>query len=96
MLGLGARKANVIFLHDVLGHELPDVAGILKITVAAAPSRLVRGRREIIEQIDAPRGTDPPRGRAGMKMSPGPVVTGRGRPPPSLAGKQLRKRLSLC
>ena len=34
MLGLGAQKANVIFLHDVLGHELPDVAGILK-----SPSR---------------------------------------------------------
>ena len=57
MLGLGAQKANVVFLHDVLGHELSDVAGILKITVAAAQSRLVRGRREIIEQIDAPRGT---------------------------------------
>jgi RNA polymerase sigma-70 factor (ECF subfamily) len=55
LLGLGAHKANVIFLHDVLGHDLPDVAGILKITVAAAQSRLVRGRREIIEKIDAPR-----------------------------------------
>jgi RNA polymerase sigma-70 factor (ECF subfamily) len=111
MLGLGARKANVIFLHDVLGHELPDVAGILKITVAAAQSRLVRGRREIIEQIDAPRGTDAPPGHAprgqaprghaarapdGMKLSPGAVVPGRGRSHPSLAGKQLRKRLSLC
>ena len=61
MLGLGAQKANVVFLHDVLGHELSDVAGILKITVAAAQSRLVRGRREIIEQIDAPR--DAPRRR---------------------------------
>ena len=56
LLGLGARKANVVFLHDVLGHDLPDVAGILKISVAAAQSRLVRGRREIVEQIDAPQG----------------------------------------
>jgi RNA polymerase sigma-70 factor (ECF subfamily) len=56
MLGLGAPKANVVFLHDVLGHELPDVAGILKITIAAAQSRLVRGRREIIAQIDLPSG----------------------------------------
>ena len=59
MLGLGAPKANVVFLHDVLGHELPAVAGILRITVAAAQSRLVRGRREIIAQIDLPRAGQP-------------------------------------
>ncbi|HEY4187678.1 MAG TPA: RNA polymerase sigma factor [Polyangia bacterium] len=58
LLGLGMHKANVIFLHDWLGHELGDVAEILGITVAAAQSRLVRGRREIIEQIDH---TPPPR-----------------------------------
>lgn len=58
LLGLGMHKANVVFLHDVLGHELGDVAEILGITVAAAQSRLVRGRREIIEQIDH---TPPPR-----------------------------------
>jgi RNA polymerase sigma-70 factor (ECF subfamily) len=106
MLGLGAQKANVIFLHDVLGHELPDVAGILKITVAAAQSRLVRGRREIIERIDASpgtrRGTDaapaPPRGAAappgttGMKMTLKTVVTGARRAHPPAGTKQLRKR----
>jgi len=58
LLGLGMHKSNVIFLHDGLGHELGDVAEILGITVAAAQSRLVRGRREIIEQIDH---TPPPR-----------------------------------
>jgi RNA polymerase sigma-70 factor, ECF subfamily len=58
LLGLGVQKANVVFLHDVLGHELGDVAGILGITVAAAQSRLVRGRREIIDQMDH---TPPPR-----------------------------------
>jgi len=52
LLGLGVQKANVVFLHDVLGHELGDVAEILGITVSAAQSRLVRGRREIIEEID--------------------------------------------
>jgi RNA polymerase sigma-70 factor (ECF subfamily) len=86
LLGLGARKANVVFLHDVLGHDLPAVAGILKITVAAAQSRLVRGRREIVDQIDAPRGTN------GMKMAPKTVVTGTGRAHPPVRGKQLRKR----
>jgi RNA polymerase sigma-70 factor (ECF subfamily) len=53
LLGLTAHKANVIYLHDVLGHELDAVAGILKISVAAAQSRLVRGRREIIARVDA-------------------------------------------
>ena len=56
LLGLGAQKANVVFLHDVLGHELPDVAGILGISVAAAQSRLVRGRRAIIDQLDVTPG----------------------------------------
>jgi RNA polymerase sigma-70 factor, ECF subfamily len=82
LLGLGEQKANVIFLHDVLGHELSDVAGILKITVAAAQSRLVRGRREIIEQV----GTD------GMKIVPKTVVTQTGRAHRPAGGKQLRKR----
>ncbi len=72
LLGLGVQKANVVFLHDVLGHELPAVAEILRITVAAAQSRLVRGRREIIEQIDAPRGaprdTDAPRRKRSSPM----------------------------
>jgi RNA polymerase sigma-70 factor, ECF subfamily len=102
MLGLGAQKANVVFLHDVLGHALPDVAGILKITVSAAQSRLVRGRREIIQQIeappapprhaDAPRGANARRGTTGMKMTPKSVVSGTGRAHPPAGAKQLRKR----
>ena len=97
MLGLGAQKANVVFLHDVLGHELTDVAGILKITVAAAQSRLVRARREIIEQMDAPRGRGAAasRGSAGMKMTSKTVGTGVTGTPcahPPAGGKQLRKR----
>jgi RNA polymerase sigma-70 factor, ECF subfamily len=95
MLGLGAQKANVVFLHDVLGHELTDVAGILKITVAAAQSRLVRARREIIEQIDAPRPTAVPRRSAGMKIRSkmvGTAVTGAACAHPPAGGKQVRKR----
>jgi RNA polymerase sigma-70 factor, ECF subfamily len=92
MLGLGPQKANVVFLHDVLGHELNDVAGILKITIAAAQSRLVRGRREIIEQMDAPRGAAGSRGSAGMKITSKTVVTGTGCAHPPVGGKQVRKR----
>ncbi|HVZ87077.1 MAG TPA: sigma-70 family RNA polymerase sigma factor [Polyangia bacterium] len=58
LLGLKVHKANVIYLHDVLGHELDDVAGILGISVAAAQSRLVRGRREILAQIDLTPGPE--------------------------------------
>lgn len=101
LLGLGAQKANVVFLHDVLGHELPDVAGILRITVAAAQSRLVRGRREIIEQIDAPRGSEAPRASrasrrttAGMNLGPRTVSTRTGPAHPPAGGKPLRKRPS--
>ena len=53
--GLGPKKARVVYLHDVLGYELGEVATMLGTTVAAAQSRLVRGRREIVETM-APGG----------------------------------------
>jgi RNA polymerase sigma-70 factor (ECF subfamily) len=49
--GLGPRKARVVYLHDVLGYQLEEVATMLGTSVAAAQSRLVRGRREIIARI---------------------------------------------
>jgi len=49
--GLGPKKARVVYLHDVLGYQLEEVAAMLGTSVAAAQSRLVRGRREIIEVI---------------------------------------------
>jgi len=51
LMGLCPHKANVVFLHDILGHQLEEVARILSITVAAAQSRLVRGRRQIIDSV---------------------------------------------
>jgi RNA polymerase sigma-70 factor (ECF subfamily) len=44
-------KANVVYLHDVLGYELSEVATMVGTSVAAAQSRLVRGRREILESM---------------------------------------------
>jgi RNA polymerase sigma-70 factor (ECF subfamily) len=45
-------KAETLFLHDVLGHELAEVAVLTGVSVAAAQSRLVRGRRELQESLD--------------------------------------------
>jgi RNA polymerase sigma-70 factor, ECF subfamily len=48
---MGPDKASVIYLHDLLGYPLAEVAEMVGTSIAAAQSRLVRGRREIIETI---------------------------------------------
>jgi RNA polymerase sigma-70 factor (ECF subfamily) len=45
-------KAETIVLHDILGHELAEIAVLMGTTVAAAQSRLVRGRRELSDRLD--------------------------------------------
>jgi len=53
-----STHAEAVFLHDVLGHELAEIAIMTQVSVAAAQSRLVRGRRELFRRLDrtAPRG----------------------------------------
>jgi len=46
--GIGPARAMVLFLHDILGYRLTEVAEALGLTPAAAQSRLVRGRRALI------------------------------------------------
>jgi len=58
---LPAPRAEVVVLHDLLGHDLAAVASRLRITVSAAQSRLVRGRREVVARS---RLTPPPAPRA--------------------------------
>jgi RNA polymerase sigma-70 factor (ECF subfamily) len=53
MAAVGSDKACVVYLHDLLGYRLAEVAELLGTSLAAAQSRLVRGRREIAERIGA-------------------------------------------
>ena len=71
---LGPRRATVVYLHDVLGYELPEIATSLGTSVAAAQSRLVRGRHALTRAL---LGTSPPaegkrrQGRANAAGAPG-------------------------
>jgi RNA polymerase sigma-70 factor (ECF subfamily) len=49
--GIDEAKAWAYVLHDVCGYDLREVAEITGATVAAAQSRLVRGRRELQERL---------------------------------------------
>jgi RNA polymerase sigma-70 factor (ECF subfamily) len=53
MLSMKPDQAQTVFLHDVLGHELAEIALMTQVSVAAAQSRLVRGRRELYRRLDS-------------------------------------------
>jgi len=53
-------RAEAVLLHDVLGHDLAEVAVTTGVTIAAAQSRLVRGRRDLYRRL----------GRARVQRSP--------------------------
>jgi RNA polymerase sigma-70 factor (ECF subfamily) len=45
------ERAETVFLHDVLGHDLAEIALMTRVSVSAAQSRLVRGRRELRHRL---------------------------------------------
>jgi RNA polymerase sigma-70 factor (ECF subfamily) len=53
LLRVDANRSWTFLLHDVHGYDLNEVASITGVSVAAAQSRLVRGRREVHERVAA-------------------------------------------
>jgi RNA polymerase sigma-70 factor (ECF subfamily) len=53
LLAMKPKHAQAVFFHDVLGHPLSEVARLTEVSVSAATSRLVRGRRELYRRLDA-------------------------------------------
>jgi RNA polymerase sigma-70 factor, ECF subfamily len=56
LASMDPNKAETVFLHDVLGHDLAEIAVLTEVTVAAAQSRLVRGRKELVSRLSGGRG----------------------------------------
>jgi RNA polymerase sigma-70 factor (ECF subfamily) len=51
LAAMGREKATAVLLYDVFGHDLAEVAVLTGATVAAAQSRLVRGRKELHDRL---------------------------------------------
>jgi RNA polymerase sigma-70 factor, ECF subfamily len=49
---MNPAQASTLFLHDGLGHNLSEIALMTGVSVAAAQSRLVRGRRELGRRLE--------------------------------------------
>jgi RNA polymerase sigma-70 factor (ECF subfamily) len=62
LVEMNSDRAEALLLHDVLGHELAEIAVLTGVSVAAAQSRLVRGRKELHRRlaIDGVVGTKEP------------------------------------
>jgi RNA polymerase sigma-70 factor (ECF subfamily) len=50
---LPPAQAEAIVLHDLMGHPLAEIAALTGASVAAAQSRLVRGRKELLARMEA-------------------------------------------
>ena len=53
LANMRVSRSEVLILHDVHGYSLNEIAVMLNLTVAAAQSRLVRGRTEFKNRLDS-------------------------------------------
>lgn len=48
---ISPEKAETVVLFEVMGHDLPEIASLTGVSLAAAQSRLVRGRKELAQMM---------------------------------------------
>lgn len=48
---ISPEKAETVVLFEVMGHDLPEIADLTGVSLAAAQSRLVRGRKELAQMM---------------------------------------------
>lgn len=53
LAGMKPDQAKTVVLHDALGHDLAEIAVMMGVSVSAAQSRLVRGRKELLKRARA-------------------------------------------
>lgn len=56
LAAMNPEQARTVVLHDALGHELSEIAVLMGVSLAAAQSRLVRGRKELLRRARARAG----------------------------------------
>lgn len=56
LAGMKPSRAEVLVLHDVHGYSLGEVAAMLRLSVSAAQSRLVRGRTDLRKRLERSEG----------------------------------------
>jgi len=70
LAALSPEKAQTMLLHDVFGHDLSEIAVLTGVSVAAAQSRLVRGRKELFAKLNEDRRSDEERANSGKGGPP--------------------------
>jgi RNA polymerase sigma-70 factor (ECF subfamily) len=68
---MNPRRAQAVLLHDIQGYDLSEVAAMTDVSITAAQSRLVRGRKELLKRLDAHERRARPPASVGRKMGSG-------------------------